>query len=66
VAQGLGVGIVPAGARHLKVHGVSYIPIRDMPKSLDNEITLAWVPRSVSTPLRTLISLIEKISREQP
>jgi DNA-binding transcriptional LysR family regulator len=45
---------------HLKIEGVSYVTIRDMPDVLCHDVALAWVPRSVPRILRDMITLIKK------
>jgi DNA-binding transcriptional LysR family regulator len=60
VSQELGIGIVQDTARHLKIDGVTFPPIRDMPPALSHEVALAWVPRSVPEPLRQMIATIQK------
>ena len=60
VSQELGIGIVQDTARHLKIEGISFVPIRDMPATLAHEVALAWVPRSLPKPLRDLIALLQK------
>jgi len=63
VAEQLGIGIVQDTARHLKIEGITFVPIRDMPASLAHEVALAWVPRSVPAALRDMISHIRKATR---
>jgi DNA-binding transcriptional LysR family regulator len=63
VAEQLGIGIVQDTARHLKIDGISFVPIRDMPASLSHEVALAWVPRSVPPALRDMIAHIRKAAR---
>jgi DNA-binding transcriptional LysR family regulator len=63
VAEQLGVGIVQDTARHLKIDGITFVPIRDMPASLAHEVALAWVPRSMPPALRDMIAHIRKAAR---
>ena len=60
VSQELGIGIVQDSAKHLSIRGVEFVPIRDMPESLNHEVALAWVPRGVQSALRHMIASIEK------
>lgn len=63
VAEQLGIGIVQDTARHLKIAGIAFVPIRDMPVSLSHEVALAWVPRSMPPALRDMIAHIRKAAR---
>lgn len=56
-------------ARQLKIEGVSYLTIRDMPDCLCHDVALAWVPRSVPRTLRHMITLIKNracLTRDRP
>ena len=44
VAGGLGVTLVPVSARNIRVEGVSYRPIRDLPEGLFLETALLFYP----------------------
>jgi DNA-binding transcriptional LysR family regulator len=63
VAAELGIGIVQDTARNLKIEGVAFVPVRDMPGSLTHEVALAWVPRAVPAVLRDFIAQIQKAAR---
>jgi DNA-binding transcriptional LysR family regulator len=63
VVEQLGIGIVQDTARHLKIDGITFVPIRDMPASLSHEVALAWVPRSMPPALRDMIAHIRKAAR---
>lgn len=42
VAAGMGVSLVPEGARTMRISGVAYIPLSGMPESLAWELAMAW------------------------
>jgi DNA-binding transcriptional LysR family regulator len=62
VAQELGIGVVQDTARHLKIEGVAFVPIKDMPGSLSHEVAVAWIPRAVPEPVRAMIALLQQFA----
>lgn len=62
VANGLGVGLVQESARGMRVEGVSLVDIEDLPDSFITEVSLAWMPSTVSPPLYAMIAILEQVS----
>ena len=60
VSQEFGVGIVQDTARFLPIEGVAFVPIRGMPASLNHEVALAWVGRSVPAAMRQMLTHLVK------
>lgn len=63
VANELGIGLVQDTARHLKMEGVSFVRIEDLPDTFYGEAAVAWVPRAVSPTISAMIDLIEAVAR---
>jgi DNA-binding transcriptional LysR family regulator len=61
VAQQLGIGFVPASARHLAVAGVTFVPVRDLPESFDTQVMMAWVERKLPPHVAELIAQIRRL-----
>lgn len=64
VAQELGVGLVPESAQHVGIDGVTFVPLRELPAAMTQEVVLAWVPRATPPALRGMVSLLEKATRK--
>jgi DNA-binding transcriptional LysR family regulator len=62
VAQEMGIGFVPAAARHLGVDGVVFVPVRDLPETFDTSVAMAWVDRVLPPHLAELVALIRQFS----
>jgi DNA-binding transcriptional LysR family regulator len=63
VAQEIGIGFVPAAARHLSVDGVVFVPVRDLPEeTFDTFVAMAWVDRVLPPHLAELAALIRQFS----
>jgi DNA-binding transcriptional LysR family regulator len=67
VANGVGIGLVQDTASVLRIEGVAFVPVRDMP-DLVSEVALIWIARTASPSLRALIDIIGRLadSRLQP
>lgn len=63
VSQELGIGLVPESARHIGIDGVTFVPIRELPPAMTQEVVLAWVPRATPAALRAMVALLEKASK---
>ena len=61
VANEFGIGFVPQGARALRIEGVAYVPVDDLPESLANEAALAWMPKMLSPTLRAMIDIFAQV-----
>jgi DNA-binding transcriptional LysR family regulator len=63
VAAGFGAALVTGTARYSEYHGVKFLPVVDLSDSaLTWELSIVWVPRGVTRPLRTLIDCFCKAS----
>ncbi|MES2258373.1 MAG: LysR family transcriptional regulator [Pseudomonadota bacterium] len=62
VANGLGIGLVQASARGMRVEGVALVDIEDLPDSFITEVAIAWMPNTVSPPLHSMIATLEEMS----
>jgi DNA-binding transcriptional LysR family regulator len=63
VAQEMGIGFVPAAARHLAVDGVAFVPVRDLPgKTFDTHVAMAWMDRELPPHTQELIALVRRFS----
>jgi DNA-binding transcriptional LysR family regulator len=60
VASELGVTIVQSTARYLRVEGVAFIPIEDMPKVFNFDIAIAWEPANASDALRDFVGVFQQ------
>ncbi|HXC40910.1 MAG TPA: LysR substrate-binding domain-containing protein [Burkholderiales bacterium] len=64
VANELGLAIVGSNARHMKIAGVTLVPLVDHPPDLEQELVLAWTPAAESPVLRSFVGLFEKMSED--
>ncbi len=62
VAQEMGIGFVPAAARHLAVDGVAFVMVRDLPETFDTHVFMAWVDRKLPPHVTELVGLIRQLS----
>ncbi len=62
VANGLGIGIVQDTAGSLKIEGVAYVPIRDLPEGFSDEIVLIWMPGAASPALRAMVEVVKQVA----
>jgi DNA-binding transcriptional LysR family regulator len=60
VANELGVTLLQSTARHLKVQGVRFVPISDMPSSFGHDIAIAWVKANESRALAAFVDSFEQ------
>jgi len=60
VASGIGVALMPATARSVRIDRVAFLPVVDLPDYLYSELVLAWSPEAESPALKALISIVEK------
>jgi DNA-binding transcriptional LysR family regulator len=61
VAQEMGIGFVPASARHLPVAGVAFVPVRDLPESFDTQVVIACAGRRPAPHVAELVALIRRL-----
>jgi DNA-binding transcriptional LysR family regulator len=61
VGAGVGIGLVPASAGHIKLPGVVLVPVPDIPPV---PLALAWREDDVNPALRALIDLLPAVSAE--
>ena len=64
VAHELGIALVPASARHMKMDAVTLKPVAGFADDPWFEFALAWVPRAVSPAMQDFIGLVEANSRK--
>jgi DNA-binding transcriptional LysR family regulator len=60
VKAGLGVALVPDGARTLGMEGIGFVSLRGLPNDLSWDLCIAWRVRGVRPALRNLINVIAK------
>lgn len=58
VSAGMGVSLVPEGARTMRLAGVAFVPVHDLPDDLAWELAIAWRARRVRPALRAFIDTI--------
>jgi DNA-binding transcriptional LysR family regulator len=64
VAAGMGVSLVPDGARTMRVDGVRFVALTGAPDDLTWDLAMAWKPRGASRALASLIRTVR--SRVDP
>jgi DNA-binding transcriptional LysR family regulator len=58
VAAGLGVSLVPEGARTMRVEGVRFVGLIGAPEDMTWDLALAWKPRGARRALLSLITTV--------
>ena len=62
VAQEMGIGFVPAAARHLAVAGVAFVTVRDLPDTFDTHVFVASLERHDRPEITELSALLRKLA----
>jgi DNA-binding transcriptional LysR family regulator len=62
VAAGLGVSLVPEGARTMRVAGVDFVPLVGLPDSLAWDLAIAWRPRGARRALREFVEATREVA----
>ncbi|WP_223446289.1 LysR substrate-binding domain-containing protein [Pseudomonas sp. BF-R-19] len=63
VANELGIGLIQDTARNMKVEGIAFIPVEDLPNDFYGEAAVAWVPRAVSPSVIAMTNLIKEVAK---
>ena len=58
VASGMGVSLVPAGAKSMRIDGVAFLPITDAPRELAWELVVAWRKTDRRKALRGFVDIV--------
>ena len=58
VASGMGVSLVPAGAKSMRIDGVAFLPITDAPRELAWELVVAWRKSDRRKALRGFVDIV--------
>ncbi|MEH2627668.1 DNA-binding transcriptional LysR family regulator [Bradyrhizobium sp. AZCC 1719] len=64
VAAGLGLALVPSGARTMNVEGVAFVPLVEGPDDLAWELAIAWRPRGARRALRHFVETARATASE--
>lgn len=62
VAAGLGVSLVPEGARSLPIAGVTFVPLHGLPEELCWELMIVWRARGLRPPLRSFTETLRSVA----
>jgi DNA-binding transcriptional LysR family regulator len=62
VANGLGVGIVQDTASSLRISGVAFVPIRDLPEFSLDEVAVIWMPGTASPALLAMVDIVGQLA----
>ena len=65
VATGMGVSLVPAGAKSMRIDGVAFLPIADAPRELAWELVLAWRKSDHRKALSGFVEIVSASTRSK-
>lgn len=63
VAAGLGISLVPKGARTMQIVGVAFVPLLDAPENVAWELAMGWRPRGARKALRNFLEVVRSTSQ---
>jgi DNA-binding transcriptional LysR family regulator len=66
VAAGLGISLVPDGARTMRVEGVRFCRLDGLPEGLAWDLAIAWRPKGASRALRDFVAVVRDTARAMP
>lgn len=64
VAAGMGVSLVPDGARTMRVDGVAFVALNGLPTDLVWELAIAWRPKTARRALREFVRTVQGATRQ--
>lgn len=60
VSGEIGVSLVHQEVRRMSMEGVSFVPVADAPAYLSIDLSLVWVERAMSDPLRSFVDIVRR------